>query len=201
MGGQLHLSQGPTMEMFCVYQTKLLKAAEGVGVDWNRNWQRHKELGVLKNSQIIVDDWTTFEIIIQDRQLTQQEKSYYNRCDIFTLHRIKHWQDPGSCRFIYTCLNNIVFSWLWRQGLKPLNIGQTNGLQALYKKNNKEILKPQTYALIVKKNKYMNHTYSSEIPRMYDKSAKSPNFKSDFDRLSPVKKWEPHTFLKTELSY
>ena len=200
MGGAAALISRPHhRDLLCTKQT--IKSRGEEGSNWNRNWQRHKKLGVLKTSQIIVDDWTTFEIIIQDKQWTQQEKSYYNRCDIFTLDRIKHWQDPGSCRFIYTCLHNIVFSWLWRQGLKPLNIGQTNGLQALYKKNNKEILKPQTYALIVKKNKYMNHTYSSEIPRMYDKSPKSPNFKSDFDRLSPVKKWEPHTFLKTELSY
>ena len=62
MGGQLHLSQGPTIEIFCVPKQTNLKS--GGGIDWNRNWQRHEELGVLKNSQIILDDWTTFEIIM-----------------------------------------------------------------------------------------------------------------------------------------
>ena len=61
MGGQLHLSQGPTIEIFCV-PNKLLT---GIGIDKDmKNWE-------FKNSQIILDDWTTFEIIIQDRHWTQ----------------------------------------------------------------------------------------------------------------------------------
>ena len=34
MGGQLHLSQGPTIEIFCVPKQTNLKPG---GIDWNRN--------------------------------------------------------------------------------------------------------------------------------------------------------------------
>ena len=93
----LHLSQGPTIEIFCAPKQTV------------KSWGRMIELGIdrttknwkFKNSHFTVHDWT-FEILNNLRQaLNTIGKSYYNRRDIFTLQRIKHWQDPGSCWFVY----------------------------------------------------------------------------------------------------
>ena len=71
MGGAAALVSRPHHRDFLFTKTNYQKPGVGGGFDWNSNWQRHEEPGALKNIQIILDDWTMFEIIIQDRHWTQ----------------------------------------------------------------------------------------------------------------------------------
>ena len=71
MGGASALISRPHHKDFLCTKTNCQKPG---GNDWTWNWQSHEEVGVLKNSQIIVDDWTTFEMTTQYRQWTRQEK-------------------------------------------------------------------------------------------------------------------------------
>ena len=80
MGGAASLISRPHHRDFLCTKTNHQKSrgggGGGVGIDCNRNWQRREEMWALKNSQIIVNDWTTFETIIQDRKTLLQPMWY-----------------------------------------------------------------------------------------------------------------------------
>ena len=145
--------------IFCVPKQTNLKS--GGGIDWNRNWQRHEELRVLKNSQIILDDWTTFEIIIQDRHWTQWEN--VTATDAISLHCNEFNIDEiQALRKIYFYLLEYCFLLDVARGSEHRpNKRITSTIQ---KQINKKILKEQTepqtynYTLIVKITPAGNHT-------------------------------------------
>ena len=182
MGGAAALFSRSHHRDFLFTETKYQKPGGGEGIDWNRNWQRHEELGALKNSQIILDDWTTFEITIQDRHWTQQAK--VTATDAISLHCNElNIDEIQALRQIYFYLLEYCFLLVVTIGSEHRqNKRITSTLQKqINEKILKEQTKPQTYTLV-----HESHPRGITLPRMYDNSRKSPSFKSDFDRLSPV---------------
>ena len=157
MGGQLHLSQGSTIEIFCVPKQTIESQGWliGIGIDRDmKNWDFSKTVKLF-------DDWTTFEIIIQDRHWTQWENvtatdAISLRCNEFNIDEIQ------ALRKIYFYLLEYCFLLDVARGSEHRpNKRITSTIQ---KQINKKILKEQTepqtynYTLIVKITPAGNHT-------------------------------------------
>ena len=113
MGGQLHLSQGPTIEIFGVPKKTIKSRRDWLKYELTETWSTGSSQKQSNYSRWLNNVWDN-----NSRQALDKigKSDYrYNRCDILTLQRIKHWWDPGSSADLFL-LAWILFSlaWLWR---------------------------------------------------------------------------------------
>jgi len=148
----LHLSHGPTMEIFCAPKQTVKSAGGWAGLELTEPWRTGSSEKQSNYCRWLNNIWDN-----NSRQAVNMiGKIYYNRFDICTLQRIYHWRDPSSCRFIYTCLNNCFLLVVTRVSEHRPNKRITYTLQKqISKKTLKEQTEPQNYTLIVEKKKHV----------------------------------------------